>query len=130
MAAALGGRPFSAAIDRRDNPMQRFLIITANCALLALLLIGLPAATHAQWGDWQIASVSTGRRLLLWGLAIAMTGNILVGHTVVKGRKGKIFCWEWAAVFAGLLLAGWAYGHGYLNFNWLKQMLLWLQNHF
>lgn len=109
--------------------MQRFLIITANCVLLALLLIGLPAATHAQWGDWQIASVSTGRQLLYWGLAFAMGGNILVGHTVVKGRKTKILCWEWTAVFGGLLLAGWGFARGYFNFNWLKHALLWLQNH-
>lgn len=119
-----------AVTGRRDNPMQRFLIITANCALLALLLIGLPAATHAQWGDWQIASVSTGQRLLFWGLAIAMAGNILVGHSVVKGRKGKILCWEWTAVFAGLLLACWGFMRHYFNFDWLKRMLLWLQNHF
>ena len=64
------------------------------------------------------------------GLAIAIAGNILVGHTVVKGRKGKILCWEWAAVFAGLLLACWGFTRHYFNFNWLKQMLLWLQNHF
>jgi len=70
--------------------MQRFLIIATNCALLALLLIGLPAATHAQWGDWQIASVSTGRRLLFGGLAIGTAGNILAGLAIVKGRKGKI----------------------------------------
>jgi len=115
-------------MGRRHN-MQRFLIITTNCAWLALLLIGLPAASRVQWGDWQIASVSTGRQLLFWGLALATAGNILIGHTVVKGRKGKILCWEWAAVFAGLLLAGWGFARHYFNFNWLKQMLLWLQDH-
>jgi hypothetical protein len=109
--------------------MQRFLIITANCTLLALLLIGLPAATHAQLGDWQIASVSTGRRLLFWGLAIAAAGNILAGLSIVKGRKRKILCWEWTAVFAGLLLVYWGFTHGYFNFNWLKNTLLWFQNH-
>ena len=111
------------------HSMQRFLIISANCVLLALLLIGLPAATQAQWGDWQIASVSTGRRLLFWGLAIATAANILLGHSLVRGRKGKMLCWEWAAVFAGLLLVGWAFTRHYLDFNWLKQTLLWLQNH-
>jgi hypothetical protein len=110
--------------------MQRFLIIVANCALLALLLIGLPAASHAQLGDWQIASVSTGRQLLFWGLAIAAAGNILAGLTIAKGRKGKKLCWEWAVIFAGLLLVYWGFTHGYFNFNWLKQALLWLQNHF
>lgn len=110
--------------------MQRFLIIVTNCALLALLLIGLPAATHIQFGDWQIASVSTGRRLLFWGLAIALAGNILAGLAIVKGRKGKMLCWEWTAVFTGLLLIYWGFIRGDFNFNWLKQVLLWLQNHF
>ena len=85
--------------------MQRFLIIATNCVLLALLLIGLPAATHAQLGDWQISSVSTGWQLLFWGLAAGATGNSLAALAFVKGRKGKTLCWEWAAVFGGLLLA-------------------------
>ena len=109
--------------------MQRFSIIAANCLWLALLLIGLPAATDAEWGDWQIASLSTGRQLLFWGLAIGVGGNILAGLALVKGRKGKILCWEWAAIFIGLLLVGRGFTRGYFNFNWLKQVLLWLQNH-
>ena len=110
--------------------MQRFLIIAVNCAWLALLLIGLPAATHMQLGDWQIASVSIGRDLLFWGLIIAVIGNILAGRFAVKGRKGKIVCWEWTAVFGGILLVYWGYTRGHLNFNWLKQSLLWIQKHF
>ena len=72
-----GFQPVCVCISKRSQRqagclsyaiMQRFLIITANCALLALLLIGLPAATHAQWGDWQIASVSTGRQSVVLGI--------------------------------------------------------------
>ena len=110
--------------------MQRVLIIATNCAVLALLLIGLPAATHRQLGDWQIASTATGRLLLFWGLILGAAGNVLAGRFVVKGRQGKILCWEWTAVFAGLLLIYWGYTRGYFNFNWLKHALLWLQNHF
>jgi len=109
--------------------MQRFLIIATNCVFLAMLLIGLPAATHAQLGDWQIASASTGQELLLYGLMAGMAGNILAGLAVTKGRKGKILCWEWAAVFAGLLLIYWGFMHGCFNFQWLKRTLLWLQSH-
>ena len=112
----------------RHDDMQRFLIIATNCVLLALLLIGLPAATHAQFGNWQIASASVGRQLLFYGLVIAATGNILAGFTLVKGRKGKILCWEWTAVFAGLLVIYWGFTHDYFNFDWLKHVLLWLRS--
>jgi hypothetical protein len=38
-------------------------------------------------------------------------------------------CWEWAAVFGALLGVEFAFVQGWLNFNWLKQTLLWLQKH-
>ncbi len=110
--------------------MQRFLIITTNCVLLVLLLIGLPAATRAHLGNVQLSSASTGRLLMFWGLGIAAVANILAGLIFVKGRKPKILCWEWAAIFAALLLAEYGFVQGYFNFNWLKQALQWLQNHF
>ena len=110
--------------------MQRFLIIATNCAILALLLIGLPAASRMQLGDWQVSSASTGWQVLSWGLAAAATGNSLAALAFVKGHKGKMLCWEWAAVFGGLLLACYGFRHGSFNFNWLKQTLLWFQRHF
>jgi hypothetical protein len=109
--------------------MLRFFIITTNCAMLALLLIGLPAATRAHFGNVQLSSASSGRLLMFWGLGIAAAANILAALIFIKGRKQKIVCWEWAAVFGALLLAHWAFTRGYLNFDWLKQSLLWLQKH-
>ena len=110
--------------------MQRFLIIAANGALLVFLLIGLPAATRAQVGNIQFSSASTGQRLMFWELGIAVAANIFAAFFFIKGRKEKILCWEWAAVFGALLLAHWAFARGYFNFDWLKNALLWLQKHF
>ena len=70
------------------------------------------------------------RLLLFYGLGTAAAGNLMVAFFIIKGRKEKILCWEWAAVFAALLLAHWAFTRGYFNFEWLKQMLLWLQKRF
>jgi len=109
--------------------MQRFLIFAANCAVLVLLLIGLPAITHSQVGYWQLSSDSTGWQLLFWGLVVAAAGNGLAALALLKERKGRMLCWSWAAVFGGLLLACYGYRHGYFNFNWLKQALEWMQNH-
>ena len=110
--------------------MQRFLIITTNCALLVLLLIGLPAAAREHFGNLQLSSASIGRLLMFWGLGISAAANIFAALIFVKGRKPKMLCWEWAAIFGGLWLAYFGFVRGWLNFEWLKQMLQWLQKYF
>jgi hypothetical protein len=109
--------------------MHRVLIITANCVLLAFLLIGLPAATREQVGNLQFSHASTGRVLMFTGLGIAAGANVVAALYLIKPRKQKVVCWEWAAVFAALLLAFYGFTRGYFNFEWLKKILLWLQNH-
>src|ERR1022692_495609 len=110
--------------------MQRFFIQGANFALLVLLLIGVPAVAHAQMGDWQITPASTLHRLIFGGLLIALLGNGAAAAFLIKSRKERILCWEWAAVFGGLLGIQFAFTHGYFNFAWLKQALQWIQKHF
>jgi len=110
--------------------MQRFLILCANFLLLALLLIGLPAAANAQMGDWQVTPASTMHRLMFAGLLIAAAGNAAAASFLIKSRPERILCWEWTAVFGGLLLVQLASSHGQLNFVWLKRVLLWMQKHF
>ncbi len=110
--------------------MQRLLIQCVNFVLLAIIFFGLPAVAGAQFGDWQVSPVSQARRLMWWGLALAVAGNAVAALGLIKSRKERKLCWEWAAVFIGLLLVQYAYLHGYFNFNWLKQTLLWLQKHF
>lgn len=109
--------------------MQRFLIITANSVLLVLLLIGLPAATRAQWGNVELSSASTSRLLMFCGLGIATAANAFAALYLIKVRKQKSLCWEWAAVFAALLLAYYGFVRGWFDFNWLKHALQWLQRH-
>jgi len=109
--------------------MQRFLIITTNCVLLVFLLIGLPAATRSQFGNMQISSAATGRLLMFCGLGIAAAANTVAALFLIKVRKQKLLCWEWAAVFVALLLAFYGFTRGYFNFEWLKHALQWLQAH-
>jgi hypothetical protein len=110
--------------------MRRVFIIATNCVLLIFLLIGLPAATRAQFGSWQISSAPTNRLLMFCGLGIAAAGNFFAALFFAKGRKQKILCWEWAIIFAGLFLAFYGFTRGYFNFDWLKHALQWLQKHF
>jgi hypothetical protein len=110
--------------------MQRFLIQCVNCVLLAIIFFGITAVAGMQFGNWQISSVPLARRLMFGGLALAATGNAVAALGLIKGRKERKLCWEWTAVFIGLLFVQYACLRGYFNFNWLKQTLLWLQKHF
>ena len=116
-----------APIIERD--MQRFLIILVNCALLALVCLGIPAATRAEVGNWHIARTATTQLLILWGLGAAAVLNILAALFLIKGRKEKIQGWEWAGVFAVLGLLQYAINRGWVNFMWLKLTLQWFQAH-
>ncbi len=109
--------------------MQRFLIKGVNFALLIVIVIGVPAVTRAQFGHFQITSAPTLQLLWFWGLSFALGANILAAAWLFKGRKERILCWEWAAVFGVLLFAYSAFVLGYFKFDWLKKALQWLQNH-
>ena len=109
--------------------MQRFLIQCLNVAWLGLVFIGIPAATRAQWGSWQISSAAQTQWLMFWGSALAVAGNLVRALGLIKSRKERKLCWEWTAVFAGLLLTLYGFHRGYFNFDWLKQALLWLRAH-
>ena len=109
--------------------MQRFLIKCVNFALLVIIVIGVPAVTREQFWNLQIASAPTLQLLSFWGLSLALGGNILAAAWLFMGRKERILCWEWAAVFGVLLFAYSAFALGYFKFNWLKNTLLWLQSH-
>jgi len=109
--------------------MQRFFIQCLNVAWLVLVFIGIPAATRAEWGGWQISSAPQSQQLMLWGSALVAVGNLIGALGLIKSRKERKLCWEWTAVFAGLLLVQYAFQRGYFNFDWLKQSLLWLQKH-
>ena len=109
--------------------MQRIVIITTNCVLLVLLLIGLPAVTHDQVLNLQLSSAPISRTMMIAGLAIAAGFNFLAGLFLIKSPKQKVVCWEWAGVFAAVLLAYYAFMRGYFNFDWLRKTLQWLQQH-
>ncbi|HVU28021.1 MAG TPA: hypothetical protein VHG71_09840 [Verrucomicrobiae bacterium] len=106
--------------------MHKFLIKCVNCALLVVILIGIPAITRAQFGNLQVASASKSRQLIFAGLIIAAVANVLLA-LFVKNRKDRILCWEWAAVFGVLAGVEYAVAAGYFNFDWLKKFLLWLR---
>jgi hypothetical protein len=110
--------------------MQRLFIQCLNGALLVLIFIGLPAATRAEWGHWHISAGKTSQGLMFWGLALAAAGNAAAALGLIKSPKERKLCGAWAAGFAALLLAQFAFNRGYIYFDWLKQALRWLQKRF
>jgi hypothetical protein len=110
--------------------MQRFLIQIVNFSLLFVILVGVPAATHAQIGNWQISSAPTARLVIFWGLGIAAGLNVICALFFIKSQKDRKLGWEWAAIFGALWLAYFGFVRGWFNFEWLKQALLWVQKHF
>ena len=109
--------------------MQRFLINAVNCALLILILIGVPAITHAQFWSWQISSSPTAEKLTFGGLILAIAANVLGATIFVPGPKAKALCAKWSFIFGGILFVEYALIRGWINFNWLKNSLSWLQNY-
>jgi hypothetical protein len=107
--------------------VPRLLIKLVNLAWLVIVFIGVPAATHAQIGNYNISQASTTKMLIFGGLALAAVANGVMAMTQKK-HKDQILCWEWAAIFGGLLIVQYAYTNGYLSFNWLKQSLLWVKS--
>ena len=103
--------------------MQKFLIKCVNCALLIIVAIGIPAITHVEFRGLEIGSVRIYKLLLFWALGLALAFNLFAASFLVKSRKDRLVCWEWAAVFGVLFFAYSAFVFGYLNFNWLKDIL-------
>ena len=104
--------------------MKKFLIKCVNCALLILIVIGIPAITRVQFRSYQIGSAPKLQLLLFWTMALAVGLNIFAGLFFIKARKDRVLCWEWAALFGVLLFAYAAFEFGYYNFDWLKNFLL------
>jgi len=107
--------------------MQRFFLLLINCALLGLLLFGLPEATHEQIVGYQVSKGPTTQLLIVWGLGIAATANLLAGLMLIKDRKVRLLAWEWTGIFAALFLLEYALYRGWTNFNWLRTALEWCQ---
>jgi hypothetical protein len=109
--------------------MQRFLLLLINCTLLALLLLGLPAATRAQVVGYQVSKAPVTQFLVFRGLGLAAVANLLAAVVLLKERKARLLGFEWTGLFAALGLLQYALYRGWTNFNWLKTALEWCQAH-
>ena len=109
--------------------MRQFLIKCINCALLIVILIGVPAITGVRFGSLQISSAPRTQMLILWGMSLAAAVNTLGAFGALGHFGDRRLCRDWAITFVGLLGVEYAFFHGYLSFGWLKQSLIWFKRH-
>jgi len=110
--------------------MQRLLVQFINVVLLVVIVIGIPAITSLNVGSVRLSSDPKLQRLILGGLGLAATGNLIAALFVIGDKKGRRASWAWALLFALVLAAEYAYVRGYLRFGWLKDFLTWLSERF
>jgi hypothetical protein len=108
--------------------MRPFLIKAFNCTWLILVVIGLPAIAEERILGIEVASASMARRLMAWGLGLGIAANAITAMFGLRNRKEQRLCWEWSMAWLCLFAVVLALSHGYLNFEWLKQSLLWVGN--
>ena len=109
--------------------MRRWLIHAVNSALLVIILIGVPAVTSARFGRVRLSSDPQLQGLTLGGLVLVAAGNLAV-MLLGKERNGRRACAAWVLLFGLILAAEFSYARGYIDFDWLKKLLRWFQEHF
>jgi Co/Zn/Cd efflux system component len=110
--------------------MQRLLVQLANVFVLVVIVIGVPAITSLRFGSVRLLSDARLQMLTLGGFGLAVAVNLIGAIAFSKDRKGRNTCWTWALLFALMLAAEYAYIRGYLQFGWLKDLLLWAEEKF
>jgi hypothetical protein len=110
--------------------MHRFLVHLANVFLLVLIVIGIPAITSLRFGSIRLSSDPKLQMLTLTGLGLAAATNLVGALFAVTDKKGRRACWTWALLFGLILAVEYCYFRSYIRFGWLKEALLWVQNHF
>ena len=97
-------------------------IHAVNAALLAVLLIGIPAVTGIDLGSLRLSSDHWLERLTIAGLIVGMTANGLTGF-LVRQRRRRAVCWGWTFLYAALLIVAVLSREGYIHFDWLRDFL-------
>ena len=107
--------------------MQPLFIRVANLVLLVVILVGVPSITGRNIGWLRLSDSPTAQKLTLWGLALAAAANGFGVMFLARGGKAKKLCWQWLIAFVVLFTVEYLLIRHYINFNWLKDLLLWMK---
>jgi hypothetical protein len=110
--------------------MQQIMIQLLNCALVVIILIGIPAICSIHIGKLQLSSSPLWKDLTLWGLALAAGLNLLGAALLATKPKAKTLFFKWTLFHSLLFAVEFLFFAGYIHFNWLKNFLLWAKKQF
>lgn len=110
--------------------MQLPAIHLLNGAWLFLVLVGVPAITSRHIGSIRLTSTPEAQMLTLWALGISAIANLVARQWLVKGKKAKTVCQNWAVLHAVILAFEYLHFKKLVHFEWLKNTLLWLKDRF
>ncbi|MBT5926001.1 MAG: hypothetical protein HOH33_05235 [Verrucomicrobia bacterium] len=104
--------------------MKALLIQSLNSLWLVILFIGVPAISSMRLGTLQIASRPIWHMLTLWGVMIALCVNAVLYWKGVRSKQEKRICLRWIFGYALLGCTFLAYSAKWIDFAWLKDLLL------
>ena len=94
----------------------------ANAALLAVLLVGVPAVTGVSLGTLRVSSNAWLERLVLAGLGLGVLANgLLVWGSGFRKERGV--CMGWMGLHLTILGVALMAHFGWIEFGWLKDWL-------
>lgn len=104
--------------------MKALLIQVLNSFWLVMIFIGIPAISSLRLGTLQISSRPIWHMLALWGVVIALIFNTAVYWKGVRAKKEKGVCLRWIFGYCLLGITFFAYSEKWIQFRWLKNLLL------
>ena len=104
--------------------VRRRAIHFLHVACLAIILIGVPAATSVRFGFLRIGSRPATEAAMLAAFAAVVLLDGFGRFVLAANSKEKALWRNWGFCVAGLLVFHWALFEGFFDFDWLREMLL------
>ena len=105
--------------------MHGLFIRLVNLGFLIVILLGIPAITGRNIGWLRLSNSTIAQNLTLGGLALAGVANGIGMLVLRRDAKKKKLHGQWLILFLVLFSVEYLLIHRQINFNWLKEFLLW-----
>lgn len=107
--------------------MKSWLIQLGNGIWLVIIFIGVPAVSSLRFGSLQIASRPTWHMLAMGGIALGWIVNAGIYWKITRSKREKRMCMGWLLGYTFFAISFWAYSEKIIRFQWLKNLLLNIQ---